>query len=88
MTVTPISKGLVPSIDVEREMISFVAERLRKYREDYGVVPTSIAVVLVGADEGDAYSVAHSWSPADENKSLLQVCSTAAALLWKRALGL
>jgi hypothetical protein len=86
--VTAINPDLMPSIDVEREMISFCAEKIREYRESYGVLPTSIAFCLIGEDDGGSYTDAYSWSPADDSKSRLHTCAVAATVLFKRALGL
>lgn len=85
--VSPIGPGIVPEIDVEREMIQFVAEKLRDYRETYGMVPEGIAVVFVGQDHSDGVSVAQSWSPGNEERSRLHCCAVGSALLMKRALG-
>lgn len=84
----PIKPGIVPKLDVEREMLGFVGDKLREYIEEYSEPPAAIAFVLIGPDRGDAAAVAYSWNPRNENTSRLQTCSTASALLMKRALGL
>lgn len=86
--VTPIASGVIPEIDVEREMIAYIAEQIRDYREAYGISPDSIAVVLIGEDHGDAVTRVHSWSPRNEEKSRLHCCAVASAMLMKRALGI
>lgn len=86
--VEPIRAGITPELDVAREMVQFVSEKLDIYIDEYGEPPMSIAVVFVGPDRGDAATDAWSWSPIDESKSILHTCSVAAAVLWKRALGL
>lgn len=84
----PISADVLPRTDIEQEMLDFVAIQLQQYRESYDCSPVSIAVVLIGNDDGNAYTDANSWSPGDESRSRLHCCSVASAVLWKRALGL
>ena len=85
--VAPIRPTVEPAMDVRREMVQFVAEEIARYVEQTGQEPFSIAFVLLGDDRGDAYSFVNSWTPGDENRSRLQCCATASALLMKRALG-
>lgn len=84
----PIRPDVVPALDVEREMADHVRETVREYIEENGVPPVTIAFVLIGEDDGAAATIARSWSPGREERSRLQACATAAAVLWKRALGL
>ena len=86
MSVVPITPNVEPQLDVEREMLDFVAMKLREYCAEHGE-PASIALVLLGGDTGDGYTIAYSWSPGDENRSRLQCCAVASAVLMKRALG-
>lgn len=85
---TPIRPDVVPSLDVEREMVDHVRETIREYIEEHGGPPVSIAFVLIGPSEGDTAATARSWSPGNEQRSRLQVCATASAMLMKRALDL
>ncbi len=86
--VQPIKPGIMPEIDAEREMLSYVAETLRKYHDEHGAPPMAIAFVLVGPDLAEATTSAYSFAPADTQSSSLHTCSVAAAVLWKRALGM
>lgn len=86
--VVPISQDVLPRTNTEQEMLDFVAIQLQNYRSDYGCSPVTIAVVLIGEDDANGYTDANSWSPTNEQRSRLQACATAAAVLWKRALGL
>lgn len=85
--IAPIRSDVAPQLDVEREMLDFVALQLQSYRADYGCAPASIALVLVGDATGDEGTDATSWTPANDRMSRLHVCAIAAAVLWKRALG-
>lgn len=87
MTVTPLRPDVMPALDVEREMLDFVAMKLRDYVTETGASPRSIALVLVGPDHGDALSIGYSWTPGDEESSRLQCCAVASAVLMKRAIG-
>jgi hypothetical protein len=86
--VLPIKEGVSPSLDVEREMLSYVSEKLAEYSKMHGQPPASIAFVLVGHGQAGSQTDAYSWSPADETISRLHTCAAAAAVLTKRALGL
>lgn len=85
--VAPIRPDVQPAMDIPREMIQFVAEKINEYVKENGCEPVSIAFALIGPDAGNSISSAWSWSPGDENRSRLQCCSVASALLMKRALG-
>lgn len=84
----PIRSDIEPTVDVEREMVDYCRDRLAAYCKKHGTPPATIAIALVGSNHAEAVSEAYSWSPKDENLSRLHACSTAAALLFKRALGL
>ena len=86
--VSPIRPDVAPAMDIGREMIQFVAEKINEYVTENGYQPASIAFVLIGPDTGDAVTIGQSWSPGDENRSRLQCCATASAVLMQRALGL
>lgn len=83
----PIRRDVLPKLDVEREMLAFVDEKLNDYRRQYGEPPFAIAMVLVGPDKSDSASSACSWAPGNEDSSRLMTCSVASALLLKRAIG-
>lgn len=87
MSVVPIRDGIEPEIDVEREMLDYVRDKLKEYREAYGEPPGSIALALIGEPRGDAGSLAHSWSPKNDNASRLHTCGAAATMFMHRALG-
>ena len=86
--VAPIRPDIEPTVDVERELRDYTWDRIRGYVERNGEPPVSIAIVLLGRDHGGSADEAHSWSPGEEERSRLHCCSTASALLLKRALGL
>lgn len=88
MTVTPIRDGVEPAVDVAREMRDFTWAKIDEYCQNAGRPPHSIAFVLLGSPiDGEGLSIAHSWSPADENTSRMHACATAALLLNLRASG-
>lgn len=87
-TPIPIRPDVEPAMNVGREMVQFVAEKINEYVNEHGFPPTSIAFVLVGPDRAEAQTIGQSWSPGDEDRSRLQCCAVASAVLMKRALGL
>lgn len=84
----PIRPDVEPTLDIEREMADHVRESVRDYIAENGGPPVTIAFVLIGPDDGAHAAIARSWSPGNEQRSRLQACATAAAVLMKRALGL
>lgn len=80
-SVHPIRPEIIPTLDVERELIDYCAEKIRMHYATHGEV-NSIAFVLIGE-----VSTAHSWSPRHESASRGECCGYAAALLLKRAVG-
>lgn len=86
--ITPIRPDVAPRMDITREMLQYVSECLNDYVAEHGEPPVSIAFVLIGPDKGDSVTNGYSWSPGDEDKSRLQSCAVASAVLMKRALGL
>lgn len=84
--VQPIRDGIEPTLDIERELIEYAIDKIRRYCEEHGP-PASIALVLIGEARGDAKSQAYSWSPGDDNSSRLHTCSVASAMLMDRAIG-
>ncbi len=80
----PIRDGIIPEIDLEREMLDYCQTQLRNYRTENKAAPTRIAIVLAGRDEDGKFStLANSW--ADDRCSRMENCSVAAALLLRRA---
>ena len=86
--VHPITADVQPTLDIEREMLDYVAMKLRDYVTAIGEPPFSIALVLVGRDHGEAKTEASSWAPGDEDSSRLHTCAVASVALTKRALGI
>lgn len=81
----PIRDGVIPSFDVEREMVDYCQKELRLFIKGAGQPPTRIAVVTMGkGDDGQFHSRANSWD-AREQTARVENCGTAAALLLKRA---
>lgn len=86
-SIVPIRDNIEPGIDAERELIDWCLTRLRTFREDAGVPPEQIAIVLIGLDRNDEmYSLANSWD-VYSRRTRLETCSMAATLLTARAMG-
>lgn len=69
---TPIRPDIVPRFDGEREMLDFLASKLREYCDEAGQAPAAVAVVFL-SDLGEHDQRRHVTS------------SRAAGLLLKRA---
>jgi hypothetical protein len=86
--VEPIRSHILPVMDAGREMVQYVAEQLANYVSENGEQPAAIAFVFVGPDKAASDTSAYSWTPLDDDRSRLQCCAVASAVLMKRALGI
>ena len=80
--VTPIRPEIEPRYDGEREMVDYLASKVRQYADEAGAPPTAVAVVFL-SDFGE-FDQAYSWSPGEHRRHA--TCARAAVLLTKRAL--
>lgn len=78
----PIRPGVLPEFDGEREMVDYLAGRVRLYAQRFGRAPTAAAVAFI-SDMGDA-DEAHSWTPGEQRRGA--TCSRASVLFLQRAL--
>ncbi len=76
----PIRDGVVPKLDLEREMLDYCQGRIAAHVKRYGEAPDAIAIVTQSAKG----RTAHSWSPV-KGSDMLTTCATAAALLLHRS---
>jgi len=84
--IIPIREGVVPDVDLEREMVDFVQTQLRRFKEDSGQPPTRIAVAIMGKGSNDKfYTRANSWD-AREEVTRIENCGLASTLFLQRAL--
>ncbi len=82
----PIRDGVIPELDVEREILDLCHTQLRRFKEQAGCPPTQIAIALIGkGDDDKLYTRAQSWD-AKEDRYRIETCSLASTLFLKRAL--
>lgn len=83
----PIRDGVLPEMDVERELLDYFQKEMRLYHEKVGAPPTRVALVLSGKNEsGTMQSRTNSWDSAEEFLRT-EHCSFASAMLLQRAIG-
>jgi hypothetical protein len=78
---TPIRDGILPEVDVERELADYLIGRLSRHREHFKEPADTIAIVTM-SDKGRS---AHSFTMKPEGDKL-GTCSAAAAMLLDRAI--
>ncbi len=78
--VVPITPGVTPEMDGERELVEWFTNRLRAFHDEHGRVPQSAVAVLLHESDEELRHGLHSWSPG-ERHGMLTARSLAVTLL-------
>ncbi len=81
----PIRDGILPELDVEREMLDLCQTQLLRFKEQAGCPPSQIAIALIGKNGDTLHTRTHSWDAKEEHRRI-ETCSVAAALFTRRAI--
>jgi hypothetical protein len=82
----PIREGVVPSLDLEREMMDYLQTKLRQFKDSAGQPPTRIMLALGGKGENERFhTITNTWDARDEHTKS-ENCGLAVILFTQRAL--
>jgi hypothetical protein len=82
----PIREGVLPEMDVEREMVDYLQKEMRRFKDDASQPATRIALVISGkGGDGKFYSRTNTWD-SRESSTTCEHSAYASAQLMKRAI--
>ncbi len=82
----PIRDGVIPALDIEREMIDYLQSQMRQFNEGARQPATRICIALSGkGEDGRFHTRANSWDSREETTTM-EHCGLAVMLFTQRAL--
>lgn len=81
----PIRAGIEPQFDAAREMLDYCRAQITDFTKEVGSPPTCIALVLAADHDGERHTAGYSWD-SSEQRTNMEICSTASTILLKRAM--